>query len=220
MIKHYNDNIEISTTSVFYNPICYSLYTDDVYDKECLKRCFHANDLITGYSIKVFVCAEYYRLVYHKYINEGETHYMALRKTITETTSDYIPLMDSYDPYGRIFYAGRGSRSFENIKVDLTLIDRPLINITLPIHEALQIVLDHQNQCHEIKKEIANSVYSWSIKNDPLKKDLKMYEMIKKAFNVSYKSKKTNQFYNRDFYTGINEIELLNLITNIYTKIN
>lgn len=200
-----------------FNPICYSLHTDDVNDKECLKRTFRANDLKTGSEFKIHVCAEYFRLLYDKYRNDKSYRHFAsstLDKAIDEAIGQYVPFWKNSDDNACSWFSkvkGVSPDSFMNIKVIIRILERPERYLYLEILEAFELILENPNS-QKLKIETAYSLYDW-VKSKTLKKDYKIKEMIENSFNLKSITRKDNfRFGSTFFYDQIDELEFSKMI--------
>jgi len=198
-----------------YNPECYSLYTDNVEDKECLKRYFVARDYLNSSDLRIAVCAEYFRHVYHKYANEKYTsHYFSIKKTIIETVGKYVPLME-YDE-GFRSTGNRGGQSFENIRILLPFLERPFFHNELTLITCFNFIIENPGKAKEVRSRCANALIEWSNKKDTLKKDQKIKELIKDSFELEVRKGK---FYPSWGQSEVNEIKFLELITHLFNKL-
>jgi hypothetical protein len=209
-----------------YNPICYSLYSDDVRNDQCLKRRFVAWDVIQSKDIDIFVCAEYFRLVYDKHRLAGEWGKDIVFESIKEVCSEFIPYFDlfsnSYSPRLRFFMGHEDQKiKFSRLTIVYSLIERPKIWKALDIHDAFRIILENPTQCRQLKADVANTIINWT-KNQNLVKDASIVKLVRQSFLIQGNAIGPNGIYSRrDFsgYLGIDENAFIDLITKLINKL-
>lgn len=195
-----------------YNPICYSLHTDDVTDVKCLKRRFIISNFIESRYEEIFVCAEYFRLLYDKHKYGKETYYRStIEKAILEAISKYIPYFNDFNTG---YYSTDYYNKFEHLKVNVLLIDRPYITLNIEIHKAFEIILENPKKCRWLKEEVFKTLYDWHNKKT-LKKDAGLVKLLKQSFGVENKITKYNKIH---AYGEINENAFIDLIVKLTNK--
>ena len=221
-LPKYFCNIEAQkiTPMKIFNPICYSLYTDNVEDDQCLKRRFLAFDIVESKEIEIFVCAEYFRLLYHKHSEDNWGHSLPF-KAIEEAISEYVPYWDKFNnshEYYRSFYSFNRT-NFTHLKINELLISRPKIWRSLSLSDAFEIILENPNKCRQLKSDVSNLLINWT-KTETLKKDSKIVSMIRKSFNINGNAR-NQKYYSHDigYSNGIDENELLDLIIYLTNKL-
>jgi len=199
------------TDEVIYNLNCYSLFTDDVKSKECLKRVFYVKNINNDKTIKIMVCAEYFRLLYHKYSKEYQPFNMALDESI----SDFVPYWQMSNSH--FYMRWSHSKSFENINLYINIMDRPYRSLNLSIIEAFNIILESNGNSQELKKIVFYELIKYITKGEQLKKDQKIYRLIKDSFQCNIKIKGGLMFVSSSY--GINENSFLELISELIIKL-
>jgi hypothetical protein len=201
-----------------YNPNCYSLFTDDVQSINCLKRVFKVYDYINDNYINIYVCAEYYRLLYGKYSKQNLSHSYNIENLLSEAIGDYVPLFE-YRNKRRYLY-GTSSNSFENISVPFTLLERPYTLVWINILDCFKIILDNSNKALiKFKEEVAIYLYEFINEQKPLKKDYKTRLLISEALGINI-NQSNNYTSIRWSAKDINEnsfLDLVVLLTEKYT---
>jgi hypothetical protein len=200
-----------------YNPICYSLYTDDVRDDKCLKRRFIFYDIVKSEYLDIYVCAEYFRLLFDKHRDDYSWLNDAPSKAINEAISEYIPYFELFNEHK--YYFGRNDNSFVNIRIPVLLIDRPKIWVGLEIHNAFKILLENPKECKQLRADIANSLLFWS-SGKTMVKDSFYLKKVRDALGISH-NRSENKKYNRNDvgYCSIDENELIDLIVILTNKL-
>lgn len=199
-----------------YNPNCYSLYTDDIMSIDCLKRVFKAYDYINDNHLNIYVCAEYYRLLYGKYCVHKNSHRFNFENLLDEAIGNYIPLLE-YKDKKRYLY-GSNSNSFENIMVGFELIERPCTYIRISIIDCFKIILDNKEKSLiRFKEIVSNNLYYFINKVNPLKKDYKTRLLISEALGININQ--TNNYTSIKWSAkDINENAFLDLVVLLNEK--
>jgi hypothetical protein len=203
-----------------YNPNCYSLYTDDVRDKDCLKRVFKTYDYFNDDYLNIYVCAEYYRLTYNKHSQYGNfhVHYYNIDKVLDDCIGKYIPFWVNRDKYS--YNETRKSESFENITIHLEHLDRPFRRSNVNILDIFKVITENKNMPFIRLKEITtDALYKYMTKGEVLKKDYKVRNLISDALGIQMSSK-GNKTWISWSAKGIDEnafLDLVVLLTNKYT---
>lgn len=197
-----------------YNPICYSLHTDDVQSDKCLKRRFVIYNIIESKHEYVYVCAEYFRLLYEKHRNKSYFERENIEAAIDEAIKQYIPFYDEFNKTYSSLYFNKNN-SFENLTVSVMLIERPKIWVKIDIIKAFDIILENPDKCKELKKIVCETLYAWHLR-DNFKKDYKFVKLLKETFSINgnYKRNALSIFPHK-----INENAFIDLIVTLTNKL-
>jgi hypothetical protein len=209
-----------------YNPICYSLYTDDVNDEKCLKRRFLVWDIVKSSEIEVFVCAEYFRLLVDKH-KKNHCSWNSLDTSvflaIEEAVSEYVPYWDIFRKsscYQRVF-GNQNKKTFANLSVHELIIYRPKIWQALGLSDCFQIILENPTKCVNLKVDVANTLINWS-SGETFVKDKRIVRLVRDAFNITSNMSSNFKKYNWtdvSCYLGIDENSFIDLIVHLTNKI-